>query len=99
MMSKYEGWGLTLCEAMSQGSVPIVLNSFSAAQDIIKDGINGFLVPNEQVGYQRLLELMHKPQQLVDMGMQAVIYTKKGKGKATSSTGGLASSLLYSLLK
>lgn len=77
MMSKYEGWGLTLCEAMSQGSVPIVLNSFSAAQDIIKDGINGFLVPNEQVGYQRLLELMHKPQQLVDMGMQAVIYTKK----------------------
>lgn len=77
MMSNYEGWPLTLCEAMSQGIVPIVLNSFSAAQDIIKDEINGFLVPNEQVGCRRLLQLMHNPQQLVDMSMQAVTYTKK----------------------
>lgn len=46
MMSKYEGWGLTLCESMSQGVVPIVLNSFSAAEGIIKDGSNGFLVPD-----------------------------------------------------
>lgn len=77
MMSKYEGWPLTLCEAMSQGTVPIVLNSFSAAQDIIKDGINGFLVHDEQVGCQRLLQLMHNSQQLADMSMRAVVYTKK----------------------
>lgn len=77
MMSKYEGWALTLCEAMSQGTVPIVLNSFSAAQDIIKDGINGFLVPDEQVGCQRLLQLIHDSKQLADMSIQAVEYTKK----------------------
>ena len=62
---------------MSQGTVPIVLNSFSAAQDIIKDGINGFLVPDEQVGCQRLLQLIHDSKQLADMSIQAVEYTKK----------------------
>lgn len=77
MMSKYEGWPLTLCEAMSQGAVPIVLNSFSAAQDIIKEGINGYLTDNEQNFPQRLLQLMNNPQQLANMSIQAVTYTKK----------------------
>lgn len=77
MMSKYEGWPLTLCEAMSQGAVPIVLNSFSAAQDIIKEGINGYLTDNEQNFPQRLLQLMNNPQQLANTSIQAVTYTKK----------------------
>lgn len=77
MMSKYEGWGLTLCEAMSQGVVPVVLNSFSAVQDIIKDGTNGFLVSDDQSCSQRLLQLTHNPQQLADMSIQAVASTKK----------------------
>lgn len=77
MMSKYEGWPLTLCEAMSQGVVPIVLNSFSAAQDIIKEGINGYLAANEQVCCQRLLQLLNNPQQLANMSIQAVTHTTK----------------------
>lgn len=77
MMSKYEGWGLTLCEAMSQGTVPVVLYSFSAVQDIIKEGINGYLVPNRQVCCQRLLQLVNNPQQLADMSIQAVLHSKK----------------------
>lgn len=77
MMSKYEGWGLTLCEAMSQGVVPIVLNSYSAAQDIIKDGINGYLASNEQDCCQRLLQLTHNPQLLADLSTQAVTNTRK----------------------
>lgn len=77
MMSKYEGWPLTLCEAMSQGAVPIVLNSFSAAQDIIKEGINGYIADNEQTCSQRLLQLMNNPQQLTNMGIQAVAHTKR----------------------
>lgn len=77
MMSKYEGWGLTLCEAMSQGSVPVVLNSFSAAQDIIKDGANGFLVSDAQSCCQRLLQLVRNPQQWMDMSIQAVASTEK----------------------
>ena len=45
MMSKFEGWGMTLVESMQQGCVPIVYESFSAVNDIIDDGINGYLVP------------------------------------------------------
>lgn len=75
MMSKYEGWALTLCEAMSQGVVPIVLDSFSAAQDIIKNGMNGFLSSDEQNCRQRLLQLAHNPQQLADMSIQAMAST------------------------
>lgn len=77
MMSKYEGWPLTLCEAMSQGAVPIVLNSFSAAQDIIKEGINGYLADYEHICSQRLLQLMNNPQHLTNMSIQAVAHTKK----------------------
>lgn len=77
MMSKYEGWGLTLCEAMSQGVVPIVLNSFSAAKDIIKDGSNGFLVTDVHTFSQKVFMLASNPQQLADMSINAVEYTHK----------------------
>jgi len=44
MTSSYEGWSLTLGEAMANGCVPIVFNSFSAAEDIVENGKNGILV-------------------------------------------------------
>lgn len=45
IMSKFEGWPMTLLESMQQECVPIVYESFSAVNDIIDDGINGYLVP------------------------------------------------------
>ena len=47
MMSKFEGWPMTLFESMQYGCVPIAWLSFSSLRDIIDDGINGFVVRNE----------------------------------------------------
>ena len=44
MTSEYEGFGLVVAEAMSQGVVPVVYNSFESAKDLITDGYNGVLV-------------------------------------------------------
>ena len=45
MTSIYEGWGMTLLEAMALGCVPIVMNTFSSVHDIIINKINGYLIP------------------------------------------------------
>lgn len=44
MTSKFEGWGMTLIEAMQQGCVPIVFQTFSSVKDIIEDGVCGYLI-------------------------------------------------------
>lgn len=44
MSSSYEGFPLVLAEAQASGCVPVVFSSFSAAHDIIEDGVNGCLV-------------------------------------------------------
>lgn len=44
MTSIYEGFPMTLLECQSFGVVPLLYNSFSAAVDIIDDGINGYLI-------------------------------------------------------
>ena len=44
MASSFEGWPMVLGEAMQQGCVPVVYDSFAAASDIIDDGINGRVV-------------------------------------------------------
>lgn len=43
--SSFEGWPLTLGEAMSNSCLPVVYNSYAAADDILKDGKSGILVP------------------------------------------------------
>ncbi len=42
--SLFEGFGLVILEAMSQG-VPVIATSNSAAPDLLSDGDDGFLVP------------------------------------------------------
>lgn len=44
MTSKYEGWGLTLIEAMQHGCVPVAFLTFSSIVDIIEQNKTGFLV-------------------------------------------------------
>lgn len=44
MTSKFEGWGMTLIEAMQQGCVPVAYQTFSSISDIIDNGNNGFLI-------------------------------------------------------
>lgn len=44
MASDFEGWPMVLGEAMQQGCVPVVYDSFAAASDIVDDGVNGCVV-------------------------------------------------------
>lgn len=41
MTSKFEGWGMTLVEAMQRLCVPIAMDTYSSLHDIIDDGTNG----------------------------------------------------------
>ena len=60
---------MTLLECQSFGVVPLLYNSFSAAVDIIDDGINGYLIsPYKKKEYaKKLHQLMNDPVQLQQM--------------------------------
>lgn len=79
MSSIFEGWMLTLVEAMVYGCVPITFNSYEAASDIIIDGENGFLVkPFDVMSYANKLEaLMKDTQQLGRISRQATVSSKR----------------------
>jgi glycosyltransferase involved in cell wall biosynthesis len=44
MLSRYEGFGNTLVEAQLRGCVPILFNSYSAAEWMMNDGVDSILV-------------------------------------------------------
>lgn len=59
MCSIFEGWMLSLVEAMVYGCVPITFNSYESASDIITSGIDGFLVkPFDINEYVNILQLL-----------------------------------------
>lgn len=49
MTSRVEGWGLTLTEAMQNGTVPIAFDAYAALRDIVDDGETGVVVPNGDI--------------------------------------------------
>lgn len=49
MTSYFEGFGMTLVESQQYGVVPVVMDSFLALHDIIEDGYNGLITPNDDV--------------------------------------------------
>lgn len=59
MTSRYEGFGMTLLEALQNGCVPIVFENFSVVHDIINNE-NGFIIPsNDEKQFAKvLIELM-----------------------------------------
>lgn len=78
MTSGYEGWPLTLVEAMQHGCVPIAMNNFSSVQDIIDNGINGSIVEADNIEqFIKASEtLMEKEDVLKSFSSQAQIKTK-----------------------
>ena len=44
LVSNYEGFPLVITEAMQNGAVPIVFNSFKASTDMISDNNDGFII-------------------------------------------------------
>lgn len=77
MCSDYEGWGLTLTEAQSQGCVPIAMNSYSSLHDIITNDKNGIITPNNDLdafsnAINRLIENPNKLNMLAQAGRESV---------------------------
>lgn len=59
--SEYEPWGLVLNEVMNAGRPVVVSDRVGAAADLVRDGVNGYVVPGGSVealgaALQRLLE-------------------------------------------
>lgn len=81
LSSRYEGFVLVLLEAMSM-SLPIIsFNCPKGPQEVIDDGINGFLVPplNTNLLADKLCQLMENEHQRKEMGKNG--YIKSGEFK------------------
>jgi len=70
--SLFEGFGLVIVEAMSQG-LPVITTSHTAGPDIIESGRNGFLIPirSSEMLTMRLEELLGDRRLLAEMKVNA----------------------------
>ena len=63
--SLFEGFGLVLLEAISQG-VPVIATKYTGAPDVITDGLEGFIVPlRSSEAIAEKLELLHRDRGLL----------------------------------
>lgn len=78
LTSAYEGLPLVLVEAMSYGVVPVAFNSFGAAENVIDNGVNGYLVkPFDKKGYTKIIEyLIGDKLQWLGVSKQSVLKAK-----------------------
>lgn len=77
MTSTAEGWPMVLAESIQMGVIPVAFDSFAAVHDLIKDGYNGFIVPNEDIDamYEKLVVLMKDDQLRNTMSKNAVSFS------------------------
>lgn len=73
MTSRYEGQGIVLIEAQAAGLPSVVFDYEYGANDIVTDGLNGFLVPqgDVQAFTARLVEIMNSETMRSQFGAQA----------------------------
>lgn len=74
MTSHFEGFGMTLIEALQNGCVPVVFDTFNAVHDIIKDGSNGFIIPpyDENLFASKVILLMNNEKMWLKIAQQAI---------------------------
>ncbi len=72
MPSRYEGFSYLLLEALDAG-LPVVCTPVGGVSEAIEDGVNGFVVPHEDVEAlaNRLTELVDDPGLRAAMGLRA----------------------------
>jgi len=68
--SCHESFGKVLVEAMACG-LPVVATATTGSKEIIKDGVNGFLVPigDNQTLARKILFLLNNPERAKEMGL------------------------------
>ena len=72
--SLFEGWGLVLLEALSQG-VPVITTAHSGAPDFLSNGEDGFLVPIRDAGaIAEKLELLASDRDRLEAMSHAAIH-------------------------
>ena len=74
MTSAFEGWPMTLSEAMQKGCVPVVMDSFYSVHDLISNGVNGYIVRNGDLKMlsQRINQLITQPEIRIRMAYKGV---------------------------
>ena len=75
--SRYEGFGISLAEAMSTGLPAIGLASCSGVNELIQDGKNGFLVTSVEECARRLEELIKSVTLRQQFGQNAHSHVKR----------------------
>jgi glycosyltransferase involved in cell wall biosynthesis len=65
-----EGWGLVINEAMSMGKPVITTDAVGAAEDLVRNGINGYVVKNGEIEelYLALRKMVEDPRLRKTMG-------------------------------
>lgn len=78
MTSAYEGWPMTIIEAMQNACIPIVYDTFSSIHEILDNGINGYIIKddNESDYIAKLNTLMNEPERRIQMGKAAINKSK-----------------------
>ena len=70
-----EHFGITTVEAMSSGCVPVTLAT-GGQPEVVKNGVNGFLVKDIRELKKRTLELIRRPQTLNEMAKETIKRSK-----------------------
>ncbi|WP_455497021.1 glycosyltransferase [Coprobacter sp.] len=75
LSSTHEGLPMVLIEAMEHGVVPVCFDSFGAAQDLIQNGVNGYLIkPFDIKAYSECVsELVSNEEKRFEMAKSAYI--------------------------
>ena len=76
--SRYEGFSLSLIEGMSQGMIPIAY-PVGVVPEIIKDGVNGFIVDSQVLAKQRIKLILSDNKLRLRLARQCIKDSKKFK--------------------
>jgi glycosyltransferase involved in cell wall biosynthesis len=73
LTSEFEGLPHALLEAMGRGCVPVVTDISSGVPELVRDGVNGYIVPVGDIAAfcDRLAELQRHPERLRDLAARA----------------------------
>lgn len=77
MSSAYEGQPMTLLEALPMGCVPIVINDFESASDMIDNGINGYLVDSKKEFIDKSNLIMNDSHRIREMAENGITSCQK----------------------